>query len=99
MKMLFVFLAGVCYKDGKGIFVRKDEDALARAQNLRADLLWIDDKLLVTLSGDLTPLPEALRLLFIFPTAKAGDVSVLLHYIIFLFLVSASRGAKSVARL
>jgi|TARA_B110000503_G_C7159851_1_gene419128 hypothetical protein len=68
------------YKDGKGIFVRKDEDALARAQNLRADLLWADDKLMVSLTGDLTPLPEALRLLFIFPTAQAGDVSVLLQH-------------------
>ena len=68
------------YKDGKGIFVRNDEDALARAKDLRANLLWVDDRLLVTLTGNLTPLPEALKLLFIFPTAEAGDVSVLLHH-------------------
>jgi hypothetical protein len=68
------------YKDGKGIYVRNDEDALARERGLSAELRWLDDKLLVTLTGSLAPLPEVLNLLFIFPTAQAGDVSVLLQH-------------------
>jgi len=68
------------YKDGKGIYVRNDEDALARERGLRAELRWVDDQLLVALSGDLAPMPEALKLLFIFPTAQAGDVSLVLQH-------------------
>jgi hypothetical protein len=68
------------YKDGKGIFLRNDEDALAREKGLRAELRWVNDQLLLALNGDLAPLPETLKLMLIFPTAQAGDVSVLLQH-------------------
>lgn len=68
------------YRDGKGYVVRQEEDAFARAMGLRSDVQWSDQRLAVNLSGKLTPLPEELELLIIFPTNDDFDISVTLQH-------------------
>lgn len=68
------------YRDGKGYVVRKEEDAFARAMDLNAKVFWSDDTIKIKLNGDLTPPPETLELLIIFPTAQQYDVYVELKH-------------------
>lgn len=68
------------YKDGKGIIVRHEEDDFAREHQLSAQLDWDTERLTLNLSGDLSPLPEQLELLIIFPTAKSQDVTVIFQH-------------------
>lgn len=62
------------YRDGKGYVLRGEEDAFARAANLAAKLDWGEQRVRVNLAGQLTPLPERLELMIIFPTAKDYDL-------------------------
>lgn len=68
------------YRDGKGYAVRYEEDAFARAMKLRGNLSWQDQTLRVSLGGDLTPLPETMELLIIFPTNDDFDVTVIVEH-------------------
>lgn len=68
------------YRDGKGYVVRQEEDAFARAMELQADVRWKSDTLSLQLDGRLTPLPEQLELLIIFPTNDDFDVTVIMDH-------------------
>ncbi len=68
------------YKDGKGIIVRHEEDQFARDHKLQATINWEANTLSLNLIGQLTPLPETLELLIVYPTAKAYDVTVILAH-------------------
>lgn len=68
------------YRDGKGYAVRYEEDAFARAANLAADVAWSGSDIKLQLSGDLSPLPDTLELIVIFPTAQKYDEYVVLKH-------------------
>jgi hypothetical protein len=68
------------YRDGKGYVVRREEDAFARAMDLSAKVFWSDETISVKLNGDLTPPPETLELMVIFPTAQQFDVYIDLQH-------------------
>ena len=68
------------YRDGKGYAVRYEEDAFARNMNLQGDVRWQDQSIRVSLSGELSPLPELMELLIIFPTNDDFDVTVNLQH-------------------
>lgn len=69
------------YEDGKGVIVRNEEDAFARQRNLSGELQWqADNRVLLTLNGDLQLVPEQLDLLIVFPTSKNFDVDVPLNH-------------------
>lgn len=68
------------YKDGLGIEVRTEQDALARNLGLNANLDWSSQQLRLQLRGVNTGYPNQLSLLVVFPTKSSRDVEIVLAH-------------------